>query len=65
MKKTEIIISGVGGQGCVSGGNLLALTMEAGRYSVRGMDLLYRARIARFGDPVRTEINPPACRILS
>lgn len=24
MKKTEIIISGVGGQGCVSGGNLLA-----------------------------------------
>lgn len=25
MKKTEIIIGGVGGQGCVSGGNLLAL----------------------------------------
>ena len=38
-------------------GNLLALTMEAGRYSVRSMDLFHRARIARFGEPKRTEVS--------
>lgn len=40
----------------LSGGNLLALTMEAGRYSVRSMDLIHRARIARFGEPEKTEV---------
>ena len=37
-------------------GNLLALTMEAGRYSVRSMDLFHRARIAQFGEPERTNV---------
>ena len=37
-------------------GNLLALTMEAGRYSVRSMDLYHRARVGRFGEPERTEV---------
>ena len=37
-------------------GNLLALTMEAGRYSVRSMDLFHRARIARFGEPEKTSV---------
>ena len=42
-----------GKMGC---GNLLALTMEGGRYSVRSMDLFHRARIGRFGEPERTEV---------
>ena len=37
-------------------GNLLALTMEAGRYSVRSMDLFHRARVSRFGEPERTGV---------
>ena len=37
-------------------GNLLALTMEAGRYSVRSMDLFHRARAGRFGSPEKTEV---------
>ena len=37
-------------------GNLLALTMEAGRYSVRSMDLFHRARTGRFGEPARTDV---------
>ena len=37
-------------------GNLLALTMEAGRYSVRSMDLFHRARVTRFGEPEKTEV---------
>ena len=37
-------------------GNLLALTMEAGRYSVRSMDLFHRARAGKFGSPERTEV---------
>lgn len=37
-------------------GNLLALAMEAGRYSVRSMDLFHRARVGKFGEPERTEV---------
>lgn len=35
----------------MTGGNLLALVMEAGRYAVRAMELLDRARRETYGDP--------------
>ena len=38
-------------------GNLLAVVMESGRYCVRAMDLLNRARVNAFGTPERTEIH--------
>ena len=40
----------------LTGGNLLALLMEAGRYAIRAMDLLHRARIDAFGDPEPVDV---------
>ncbi|MDO4622774.1 MAG: hydroxylamine reductase [Eubacteriales bacterium] len=41
----------------LSGGNLLALVMETGRYGVRVMDLLDRANREEYGDPVMTKVQ--------
>ena len=41
----------------MTGGNLLALAMEAGRYGIRSMDALDRGRTERFGTPERTEVT--------
>ena len=43
--------------GALTAGNLLAVVMEAGRYSVRAMDLLNRARISAFGMPEKTVVT--------
>ena len=41
----------------LTGGTLLALVMETGRYGVRGMDLLDRANTETYGDPEITKVN--------
>lgn len=41
----------------LTGGNLLALVMETGKYGVRAMDLLDRANIETFGDQEATEVS--------
>ncbi|MCC6095546.1 MAG: hydroxylamine reductase [Eubacterium sp.] len=41
----------------LTGGTLLALVMETGRYGVRGMDLLDRANTEAYGNPEITKVN--------
>lgn len=41
----------------MTGGSLLALVMETGRYGVRGMDLLDRAQTEAFGHPAAGKIS--------
>ena len=41
----------------LTGGTLLALVMETGRYGVRGMDLLDRANTETYGNPEITKVN--------
>ena len=41
-------------------GNLLAVVMESGRYSVRAMDLVNRAKANAFGTPEKTEVTGAA-----
>lgn len=41
----------------LTGGTLLALVMETGRYGVRGMDLLDKANTEAYGNPEITKVN--------
>ena len=41
----------------LTGGNLLALVMETGRYGVRAMDLLDRANADAYGNPALTRVK--------
>lgn len=41
----------------LTGGSLLALVMETGRYGVRVMDLLDRAHIKAYGNPEETKVS--------
>ena len=41
----------------LTGGTLLALVMETGRYGVRGMDLLDNANTEAYGNPEITKVN--------
>ena len=41
----------------LTGGTLLALVMETGRYCVRGMDLLDKANTEAYGNPEITKVN--------
>lgn len=45
----------------MTGGNLLALVMESGRYAVRAMELHDRAARAAFGEPSAADV-PVSCR---